>query len=132
MRSTSNRNLPRNAIRATSKRTAALFPSLGNRFCESCCCLILETSHVKRRGCLHSCLPEARTHKLSTNRPQVTDDGRYALLYVSEGCLPANRVYLLDLEALPKGGSGAVDFSSYDFFKGAYFGRIILDISYSI
>lgn len=49
---------------------------------------------------------------------QVTDDGRYAILYVSEGCLPANRLFYVDLSALNKRDDGTIDFNAYDFFQG--------------
>ncbi|KAG2433756.1 hypothetical protein HXX76_008118 [Chlamydomonas incerta] len=47
----------------------------------------------------------------------VTDDGRYLVLYLSEGCLPANRLYLVDMQGLDKTAGGAVDWAKYDFFK---------------
>ena len=50
---------------------------------------------------------------------QVTDDGRWLVLYISEGCRPANRVYLADLQGLAKTEGGAPDFKAYDFSKGA-------------
>lgn len=50
---------------------------------------------------------------------EVTDDGRYLIIYVSEGCRPQNRLYYLDLQQVPTDTqSGALDFSKFDFFKG--------------
>jgi hypothetical protein len=43
---------------------------------------------------------------------------RYLLLDIGEGCQPANRVYIADLQQLRKGGDGAPDFAAYDFFSG--------------
>ena len=42
---------------------------------------------------------------------------RFLMLYVSEGCQPANRVFYVDLAALPRTHSGSIDFPAYDFFK---------------
>lgn len=51
---------------------------------------------------------------------EVTDDGRYVLLYLSKGCLPSNKVYLLDLSAVPSDpATGAKDFRPNDFFTGS-------------
>ncbi|KAM0938659.1 putative prolyl oligopeptidase [Dioscorea sansibarensis] len=36
----------------------------------------------------------------------VTDDGKYLLLYISEGCDPVNKLYYCDLSALPQGLGG--------------------------
>uniref|UniRef100_A0A7R9W150 Prolyl endopeptidase n=1 Tax=Chlamydomonas euryale TaxID=1486919 RepID=A0A7R9W150_9CHLO len=49
----------------------------------------------------------------------VTDDGRFMMMYVSEGCEPTNRIFYVDLEPLKKLPSGAVDFKHYDFNDGA-------------
>ncbi|KAL6754676.1 prolyl oligopeptidase [Haematococcus lacustris] len=50
----------------------------------------------------------------------ITDDGQYLLLYVSEGCQPSNRVYYVDMKLLTeRTGDGAVDWTKYDFKKGA-------------
>eukprot|EP00882_Tetradesmus_deserticola_P019405 GHRQ01020886.1.p1 GENE.GHRQ01020886.1~~GHRQ01020886.1.p1 ORF type:complete len:455 (+),score=131.29 GHRQ01020886.1:102-1466(+) len=58
-------------------------------------------------------------HPLWMFGAEVTDDGRYLLVYASEGCQPQNRLFYLDLQQVPKAvGSGALDFSSFDFFKG--------------
>jgi hypothetical protein len=35
----------------------------------------------------------------------VTDDGRFLVLYISEGCLPANRLYVVDMKV----GLGSFD-----------------------
>ncbi|XXG86339.1 hypothetical protein AAC387_Pa11g1255 [Persea americana] len=37
---------------------------------------------------------------------QVTDDGKYVLLYVEEGCDPVNKLYYCDLSELPHGLEG--------------------------
>ncbi|KAF8058088.1 Prep [Scenedesmus sp. PABB004] len=51
---------------------------------------------------------------------EVTDDGRYVLVYTSEGCAPQNRLYVLDLASVPRrADDGALDFSSFDRFKGS-------------
>jgi prolyl oligopeptidase len=39
------------------------------------------------------------------------------MLYISEGCQPANRVFYVDLSALSRTPSGSIDFLAYDFFK---------------
>ncbi|GFR49589.1 hypothetical protein Agub_g11655, partial [Astrephomene gubernaculifera] len=49
----------------------------------------------------------------------VTEDGRYLLLYVTEGCQPANRLYVADMAALGRREDGGVDWGTYDFFKGS-------------
>ncbi len=49
---------------------------------------------------------------------EVTDDGEYLLLYLSEGCQPANRVYYVRLDAVPRSEGGALDFKDLDFHKG--------------
>ncbi|KAG2492766.1 hypothetical protein HYH03_008931 [Edaphochlamys debaryana] len=49
----------------------------------------------------------------------VTDDGRYLCLYIHEGCLPSNRLYVVDMEALVKDSAGSVDWAAYDINKGS-------------
>lgn len=42
------------------------------------------------------------------------------LLYVSEGCRPANRLYIVDTTALTeKTADGAIDWKAYDVNTGA-------------
>lgn len=38
----------------------------------------------------------------------VTDDGRYAIVTVSEGCEPKNMLYVLDLDKVYKRDDGAL------------------------
>eukprot|EP01023_Acetabularia_acetabulum_P003193 TRINITY_DN11349_c0_g1_i2.p1 TRINITY_DN11349_c0_g1~~TRINITY_DN11349_c0_g1_i2.p1 ORF type:complete len:835 (-),score=107.60 TRINITY_DN11349_c0_g1_i2:1168-3591(-) len=45
---------------------------------------------------------------------EVTDDGRYLIAYVSEGCRPANLLWYLDMNALQQNDSNTVDWSAYD------------------
>jgi prolyl oligopeptidase len=46
---------------------------------------------------------------------------RYLLMYVSEGCQPANRVYYVDLAALSeRKPDGSVDWRAYDFNTGQW------------
>lgn len=61
-------------------------------------------------------LPEHPTRMIGAS---VTDDGRYLILHVSEGCLPANMLWYVDLKTLPTTPSGAPDFTPYDFHKGS-------------
>eukprot|EP00798_Chlamydomonas_sp_ICE-L_P013564 gene13564-19435_t len=49
---------------------------------------------------------------------EVTDDGRYILLTVSEGCVPANHIYYVDMQKLEKKVDGGVDFTAHDFKTG--------------
>eukprot|EP00803_Ostreobium_quekettii_P007603 evm.model.scf_98.5 EVM.evm.TU.scf_98.5 scf_98:31915-34323(+) len=49
---------------------------------------------------------------------EVTEDGKYLLIYPSLGTYPGNKVYYTDLEALPRGPTGAINFSDHDFHKG--------------
>lgn len=49
---------------------------------------------------------------------EVSDDGRFLILYTTEGCLPVNRVSIADLDALPKDADGAIDFGEHDVSKG--------------
>lgn len=58
-------------------------------------------------------------HPLWMFGAEVTDDGRYMLVAPSEGCQPQNRLFYLDLQLVPKRADGALDFSSFDFFKGS-------------
>ena len=44
---------------------------------------------------------------------------RYLLLDIGEGCQPANRMYITDLQQLKQGEDGAPDFALYDFFAGS-------------
>jgi hypothetical protein len=39
------------------------------------------------------------------------------LISLSEGCEPTNRIFYVDLEALPKKEDGSIDFSSFDWQK---------------
>ena len=49
---------------------------------------------------------------------------RYLLLYISEGCQPANRIFYVNLVPLQRSAAtGAIDFPAYDFFMGANRGR---------
>lgn len=41
------------------------------------------------------------------------------MLYISEGCQPANRLYLVDLEKLERTPSGAINWKAYDVATGA-------------
>ncbi|KAL4854888.1 Prolyl endopeptidase [Chlorella vulgaris] len=49
---------------------------------------------------------------------EVTHDGRYLLCTVSNGCEPVNKLWYVDLEAVPRGPGGALDFSAFDFHSG--------------
>ncbi|GIL73545.1 hypothetical protein Vretimale_5243 [Volvox reticuliferus] len=49
----------------------------------------------------------------------VTEDGRFLVLYVSQGCVPANHLYVVDIQALDRTPEGHTDWSKYDFFKGS-------------
>eukprot|EP00878_Enallax_costatus_P029867 GHUV01032432.1.p1 GENE.GHUV01032432.1~~GHUV01032432.1.p1 ORF type:complete len:735 (+),score=227.44 GHUV01032432.1:207-2411(+) len=58
-------------------------------------------------------------HALWMFGAEVTDDGQYLLISVSEGCQPQNRLYYLDLNRVPKAqDTQALDFSKFDFEKG--------------
>ncbi|GMH44889.1 hypothetical protein BSKO_12846 [Bryopsis sp. KO-2023] len=48
---------------------------------------------------------------------EVSDDGRYLMLFMSPGCAPSNKVYYVDLEQIPT-TNGTLDFSKFDFYKG--------------
>lgn len=48
----------------------------------------------------------------------VSHDGRYLILTISSGCEPTNRLWAVDLEEVPRDSSGALDFSSVDFYNG--------------
>lgn len=50
---------------------------------------------------------------------QITDCGRFLVLYISEGCLPANQLYILDLAKVPKTEEGHLDFSCFKFNGGS-------------
>ncbi|KAG1651129.1 hypothetical protein FOA52_009526 [Chlamydomonas sp. UWO 241] len=49
----------------------------------------------------------------------VSEDGRFLLLYVSEGCQPTNRIFYVDLDKLTRTPGGGIDFVKYDFNTGA-------------
>lgn len=53
----------------------------------------------------------------------VTLDGRYLILSISEGCNPSNLLWYVDLKKIPTteqlGGSTVLDFTDYDFFTGS-------------
>eukprot|EP00891_Asterochloris_glomerata_P009877 jgi/Astpho2/9877/fgenesh1_pm.00152_%23_2_t len=51
-------------------------------------------------------------------RAEVSDDGRYMMISVSEGTQPFNRLWYVDLSQLPK-ASGALDLAAFDFHKGS-------------
>ncbi|KAF5837923.1 prolyl endopeptidase [Dunaliella salina] len=49
----------------------------------------------------------------------LSDDGRYVLLYVSEGCQPANRLFLVDTQELTeRTPDGSIDWKAYDVNTG--------------
>ncbi|KAK9846596.1 hypothetical protein WJX81_007362 [Elliptochloris bilobata] len=57
-------------------------------------------------------LPEAPDWMIGA---QVSDDGSYLLMSLSAGCEPANRLYFLELESLPRSAAtGALDLALYD------------------
>lgn len=58
-------------------------------------------------------------HPIRMCGASVTDDGRYLLLYVTEGCQPANRIFYVDLHLLERTPQGSLDFPAYDFNKGS-------------
>lgn len=41
---------------------------------------------------------------------QVSEDGRYVLLSIREGCDPVNRLWYCDLKAIPQGITGTCVF----------------------
>jgi prolyl oligopeptidase len=58
-------------------------------------------------------------HPTWMSSAEVSDDGRHLIMYVSEGCAPKNRLFHLDLSAVPRAGpNGALDFARFDFFTG--------------
>lgn len=58
-------------------------------------------------------------HPTWMSSAEVSDDGKHLMLYVSEGCQPKNRLFHLDLSAIPRSpDTGALDFSRFDFFAG--------------
>ncbi|KAL8144270.1 hypothetical protein V2J09_017302 [Rumex salicifolius] len=68
--------------------------------------------------------PENPKHSFSAD---VTDDGKYLLLYTSESCNVANKFYYLDLSALPNGletfreGNELLPFTKFvDAFEACY------------
>ena len=61
--------------------------------------------------------PSNRTLPLSLLPP--SHDGRYLIITVSDGCLPVNKLWAVDLEGIPRTAADALDFSSYDFRMGS-------------
>lgn len=60
--------------------------------------------------------PQNPTHMFGT---ECTHDGRYLLISVSNGCEPVNKLWYVDLEALPRdASSAALQLSSFDFHTG--------------
>lgn len=56
----------------------------------------------------------------STNPTPAPAPCRYLLISVTSGCEPANRVWYVDLAAIPTTPhTGALDFGACDFHKGA-------------
>ena len=61
--------------------------------------------------CAH---PRARRPPRRSSLPR-----RYLIIDVTSGCEPANRVWFVDLAAIPANpATGALDFGAYDFHKG--------------
>ncbi|KAK2078881.1 hypothetical protein QBZ16_002571 [Prototheca wickerhamii] len=60
-------------------------------------------------------------HVLGTPQEQdvtvlaLTHDGRYLVLSIVCGCEPVNRVWILDLDAVPRSADGALDLCAYAF-----------------
>ncbi|PNW76248.1 hypothetical protein CHLRE_12g542100v5 [Chlamydomonas reinhardtii] len=50
---------------------------------------------------------------------RVTPDGRFLVISVHAGTMPANRLYLVDMQALDKKADGAVDWAKYDHRNGS-------------
>lgn len=45
---------------------------------------------------------------------QMSDDGRYAVLSITEGCEPVNQLWYCDLQLLPDGITGLYPFDSIE------------------
>eukprot|EP00887_Chlorella_sp_A99_P006225 scaffold3.g6225.t1 len=56
-------------------------------------------------------IPEEPTHMMGA---EISHDGRYLIISVSEGCKPANKLWYVDLEQIPRDDGGALDFSAFD------------------
>lgn len=69
----------------------------------------LRRSKVAHRGCGDGCW-QVRTPSPSS-APLFRS---YLLISVSSGCEPTNRLFYVDIDALPRGGDGVLDLSSYD------------------
>jgi prolyl oligopeptidase len=65
---------------------------------------------------MHSCAHGTHTH----THQRAPLHARYMIMYVSEGCRPQNQLYYLDLQEIPRGDTGALDFSSFDALKGGW------------
>lgn len=83
----------------------------GGRGLRGCPVAQHQDSSVRVLGLVYGCV----------NMPPACCCCRYLVIYVTEGCRPQNRLYYLDLQQVPRDTqSGALDFSKYDFFKGAW------------
>ena len=49
----------------------------------------------------------------------ISHDGKHLLLSIAAGCEPTNRLWIVNLENVPRDAEGALDFSSFDFHKGS-------------
>lgn len=48
---------------------------------------------------------------------QVSEDGRYVLLSIREGCDPVNRLWYCDLKTIPQGITGVVFLTYVDWCR---------------
>jgi hypothetical protein len=73
--------------------------------------------------CSWKCAPNARvlaprTHRNASIHPPHPNHSDYLLLTLSSGCEPTNRLYYVDLKALPRDEAGVLALAAYDRRKG--------------
>lgn len=57
------------------------------------------------------CMMTFRENLVITHELQVSEDGRYVLLSIREGCDPVNRLWYCDLQTIPQGITGMCVFN---------------------
>ena len=53
-------------------------------------------------------------HTVRRNGPRAVLFRSYLLMTISSGCEPTNRLFVVGIDALPRGKDGILDLSSYD------------------
>lgn len=90
----------------------------GGKFPWKCCAVSMFTQFF---GCGNSV---TRPSTVVFSSIQLSDDGRYAVLSITEGCEPVNQLWYCDLQRLPDGITGLYPAASIEALREQLFQRV--------